>query len=70
MKLAESIESLRLALKQSMIENIEISRTLIKRMDVLNMGSMGDATLAQRRLSHVYSDITKTLGELDKSAAR
>lgn len=41
---SERIEGLRLALRQSMIENTETSRTLVERMTVLNFGSMGEAS--------------------------
>ena len=69
-QLFEAIESVRLALKQSIIESIMTSRNLTKRMDLLNFGSLAEAFLAQGRLDEVVSDVTKTLNELDKSAAQ
>lgn len=67
---SERIERLRLALRQSMIENIKISRAITRRIYVLNMGSMAEATLAQKRLSFVYNDIAETLNKLATSAER
>lgn len=53
-----------------MIQSIEVSRTRISRMNMLNFCSMIDASIAQERLSVVYCEITIALNDLDKSDQR
>jgi hypothetical protein len=43
---------------------------MTKRMHVLNLGSMAEASIAEGRLTKVRNELTKTLNELDKNTAR
>lgn len=66
-QLADSIKNLRLHLRESHIDSIEVTQTLTRRCTELNLSACAEAMIAMQRLVKICSGVTSTLNELDSS---
>lgn len=67
--ISERIASIQALCRTSLIDSIQVCRTLSRRIFVLNLGGYADALMASSRLNVVCQEVRKTLVELNAPGA-